>query len=328
MHSQPRRPQSAPRAGTRILGAEEVSLPVHHFAIRAQLRKKYGTAHMAWRVMAGKTPAGKTKTEVDRKTLYVGLYKAGIVLDQVRFEALWKLCDPEGSGLLTYAEFCSVFASFDASASLNRSAQRLRSGLRTKEGKYVGLSLEACIYDEADAEKGTCLTFEALERAVQRSKLNLDEDGIREVWNSCTAAAQPVPKLKATPELAFQQRQPFPDTGRGTCDGSRKLPLAGGLPTRPGRRVTQWKWLDKSGDASSSDPQVVQCALVIRMMRDMVASSLVFEGQQTFPPSVPVDLDKPAEEPSAEDIMRQWWGTYADASDKNSSGFHTRSQAN
>jgi len=319
MHSQTKRPQSASHK-TQIVGvrAEEAGSLVHNFAIRAQLRKKYGTAHVAWRVVAG------TKAEVDRKTLYIGLYKAGIHLDQERFEAIWKLCDPEGAGLITYRDFCSFFAASDASISLNRSAQRLRTGLRTTEGRYLGFSLEACIYDEADADKGTCLTFGAFERAVRRARLNLGDDGIQEVWRSCLAAVQPSPKSKATPELPFQQRQPFPDTGRGTIDGSRRLPLAGGLPTRPGRRLTEnlpVSWSDKSSGTLSSDPPVVQCALAIRMLREMVASSLVFEGQWAVPRSYPIDLEKPAKEQTAEDIVKEWWGVYGEAAESKSSGF-------
>lgn len=310
-----KRPQSAPNVKSTIvrLDNDDASSPVHNFAIRAQLRKKYGTAHVAWRVVAG------TKTEVDRKTLYVGLYRAGIVLNQSQFEAVWKLCDPEESGLLGYGHFCSVFASSDASASIHRKVPTgkkatMRMGLRTSEGQYLGFSLEHCVYDAADSDNGTSLTFEAFERAVQRAKLNLGEDGIREVWSSCLAKAASPSKVTSTSDLAHRYRQPFPDTGaRGTSDMSRKLPLAGGLPTRPSRRVPEAK-VEAQRDKYDGEPPVVLCALALRELREVVASSLMRQSYLAQPTKNTPNLETPAEQYTVDDLVSQWWGAFGDAS--------------
>lgn len=369
MDSRRKRPQSATlgsRTKTLDVHAGQASSPlysspVHSFALRAQFRNKFGTAHVAWRVVAG------TKTEIDRKALYIGLHRAGITLNQIQFETLWKLCDPEGSGLLTYGGFCAVFSSSDASASINRTAHGLRSGLRTKDGDYLGLSVEACVHDEADADNGTSLTFGAFERAVQRAKLNLGQEGIHSVWNSCVASTQPSnklashpqgffhakPKARTTRDVPHQLRQPFPDTGKGTCDTSRALPLAGGLPTRPSCRLAEPKWLDKAESLEQKmaaptwqlrleaesldkappwkwlsppmmcsvraagnhapDTPVVQCALAIRVLREVVASSLVEEShmaKQHLAHQGPVDRAEEefaaAKQLTAKHILGQW----------------------
>lgn len=211
---------------------------ISHFAIRAQLRKRYGTVHTAWHAVSRKKP------EVDRETLYVGLYRAGIIIpDPDQFEALWAYCDPEGVGALSYRTFCAAFANADASVSLHRrtpppgstSSQHgavLRSGARLKmpaditkrstgrpispprqsaDGEYLGTSVEACVHDEADVNNGTHLSFEALGRALQRANLGLGEKALHNIWDKCLAMPDfhACPAPEPAPPSGVQEPYPF-----------------------------------------------------------------------------------------------------------------------
>lgn len=341
------RPRSAPAARPVAGQRQGVAVPLNHFAIRAQLRKRYGTAHAAWKAVARQSP------EVDRETLYVGLYRAGIMIpDQSQFEALWAYCDPEGVGMLSYRNFCAAFAGSDASVSLHRrtpppssmSVQHgavLRSGVRVRhpadtskrcpdgskspvpprrsaEGQYLGTSLEACIHDEADCNNGTHLTLEALSRALQRARLNLGEEALTKVWDRCLAA----PDLHAVVEPGSttgvqepfphfmrdsgRPREPFPNTGRGTLDTCCSLPLAGGLPTRAGRRgLTSGIHLE----SCCADVSAVSCATAIRVLRAFMARDLEVHGWRAWRAScmsVPVDTQRPAQEYEVHNVVSSW----------------------